>query len=68
MPRKKKEKLVHFDIDTLSKQPAQKEVAQPVSLGQTLKAKREKKKLSLALPPIWKTKMNLVTAPNLSCV
>ncbi len=47
MPRKKKEKLVHFDIDTLSKQPGQKEVPQPVTLGQTLRAKREKKKLSL---------------------
>ncbi|MBQ3696206.1 MAG: helix-turn-helix domain-containing protein [Alphaproteobacteria bacterium] len=47
MPRKKKETLVHFDIDTLSKQPGQKEVPKPVSLGQTLKAKREKKKLSL---------------------
>jgi len=47
MPRKKKETLVHFDIDTLSKQPGQKEVPQPITLGQTLRAKREKKKLSL---------------------
>ena len=47
MPRKKKETLVHFDIDTLSKQPGQKEISQPITLGQTLRAKREKKKLSL---------------------
>ena len=47
MPRKKKETLVHFDIDTLSKQPGQKEVPQPITLGQTLRARREKKKLSL---------------------
>lgn len=47
MPRKKKETLVHFDIDTLSKQPGQKEVSRPISLGQTLRTKREKKKLSL---------------------
>lgn len=47
MPRRKKETLVHFDIDTLSKQSGSKEVSQPVSLGQTLKTKREKKKLSL---------------------
>jgi len=47
MPRKKKETLVHFDIDTLAKQPLQKEVTQPITLGQTLRAKREKKKLSI---------------------
>ncbi len=47
MPRKKKETLVHFDIDKLANQPEQKEVSQTVTLGQTLRAKREKKKLSL---------------------
>lgn len=47
MPRKKKETLVHFDIDTLSKQTEQKQPEHPASLGQTLKAKREKKKLTL---------------------
>lgn len=47
MPRKKKGTLVHFDIDTLSKQTEQKEVPHTVSLGETLRAKREKKKLTL---------------------
>ena len=47
MPKKKKETLVHFDIDTLSKQTEQKNVAHAVSLGETLQLKREKKKLSL---------------------
>lgn len=47
MPRKKKQTLVHFDIDSLSKQTEQKEVNPPTSLGQTLRAKREKKKLSI---------------------
>ena len=47
MPRKKKSSLVHFDIDSLSRNPAQKDVVQPQSLGQTLRTKREKKKLSL---------------------
>ena len=47
MPRKKKETLVHFDIDTLSKQTDQKNVPHTVSLGETLRSKREKKKLSL---------------------
>ncbi len=45
MPKQKKEKLVHFDIDTLAQQTKQKEPA-PASLGETLRAKREKKKLS----------------------
>ncbi len=47
MPRRKKENLVHFDIDTLSKQTSSKDAAQPASLGQALRAKREKKKLTL---------------------
>jgi len=47
MPRRKKENLVHFDIDTLSRQTNTKDAVQPASLGQTLRAKREKKKLSL---------------------
>lgn len=47
MPRKKKETLVHFDIDKLANQPEQKEISQTITLGQTLRAKREKKKLSL---------------------
>ncbi len=47
MPKKKKETLVHFDIDSLSKQTEQKNVAHTVSLGETLQIKREKKKLSL---------------------
>jgi len=47
MPKKKKEKLVHFDIDSLSHNPGQKDVVQPQSLGYTLRTKREKKKLSL---------------------
>jgi len=47
MPRKKKESLVHFDIDSLSKKSDKKAMARPVSLGQTLQFKREKKKLSL---------------------
>ena len=46
MPRKKKEKLVHIDLDSLSKQTEQKKVSQPTSLGDTLRAKREKKKLT----------------------
>lgn len=47
MPRKKKEILVHFDMDSLSKQTEHKSVAHMVSLGETLRTKREKKKLSL---------------------
>ena len=47
MPRKKKATLVHFDIDSLSKQTEQKNVPHTVSLGETLRSKREKKKLSL---------------------
>ncbi|MBP5343696.1 MAG: helix-turn-helix domain-containing protein [Alphaproteobacteria bacterium] len=47
MPRKKKEKLVHFDIDSLSKKSEKKTGAAPESLGQILQFKREKKKLSL---------------------
>ena len=47
MPRKKKENLVHFDIDTLSKQTEQKDLPHTVSLGETLRSKREKKKLTL---------------------
>ena len=47
MPRKKKEKLVHFDIDSLSKKSDKKSAAHPVSLGETLQFKREKKKLSV---------------------
>ena len=47
MRKKKKEKLVHFDIETLSKQTRKKAVLQPTTLGQTLQFKREKKKLSL---------------------
>ena len=47
MPKKKKETLVHFDIDTLSKQTDQKNVAHTISLGETLRSKREKKKLSI---------------------
>lgn len=47
MPRQKKQQLVHFDIDTLSKQTEQKNVPHTVSLGETLRSKREKKKLSL---------------------
>ena len=47
MPRKKKESLVHFDIDSLSKKSEKKAVGRPASLGQTLQFKREKKKLSL---------------------
>ena len=46
MPRTKKENLVHFDIESLS-QKTEKELLQPTSLGQTLQARREKKKLSL---------------------
>ncbi|MBQ4472172.1 MAG: helix-turn-helix domain-containing protein [Alphaproteobacteria bacterium] len=38
---------MHFDIDSLSHSPAQKDVVQAQSLGQTLRTKREKKKLSL---------------------
>ena len=47
MPRKKKETLVHFDIDTLSKQTERKDLPHTVSLGETLRSKREKKKLTL---------------------
>ena len=47
MPRKKRETLVHFDIDTLAKQTERKEAVESTSLGQTLRAKREKKKLSI---------------------
>jgi len=47
MPRKKRETLVHFDIDTLAKHAERKEAAAPASLGQTLRTKREKKKLSI---------------------
>lgn len=47
MPRKKKETLVHFDIDSLAKQTEQKNAPHTVSLGETLRSKREKKKLSL---------------------
>ena len=47
MPKKKKESLVHFDIDSLSKKSDKKTLARPVSLGQTLQFKRERKKLSL---------------------
>jgi len=47
MPRKKKESLVHLDLDSLSKKSDKKAGAQPASLGQTLQLKREKKKLSV---------------------
>ena len=47
MPRKKKQPLVHFDIDSLSKQTEQRNVEQRTSLGEILRARREKKKLSI---------------------
>ena len=47
MPRQRKERLVHFDIDSLAQQTMPKEQEQITSLGQTLRGKREKKKLSI---------------------
>lgn len=52
MPRKKKETLVHLDLETLSKETGTKKtkVSETVdaSLGGTLRQAREKKKLSIA--------------------
>ena len=52
MPRKKKETLVHLDLETLSKETGTKKTKSEgnvdTSLGGTLRRAREKKKLSVA--------------------